>query len=419
MKKLILLFSCAAFFYQNTNAGGFKVALQGQKQTGMASTGVGFAQDAATLYFNPAGMSFINNQINVGMNGLFPTTSFLEKGTNTLYSSVNKMYTPFSLYATCNLSKAIKLGLGIYTPFGTGVQYPTDWSGRYILHQISLQSIYYQPTLSLKLSNTFSIGAGFIYATGNVLLEKDLPITSGSNNAIASAQLKGEGEGVGFNIGAYLKASDRFNLGATYHSKVAMKVDDGKAVFSDIPAGLVSTFPLSNTFTTELALPSEVAVGLSYKMTDELTIAVDFNHTFWKSFDSLGFNYAVNTSAVSDKKSPRLYENASCIRFGAQLKASQNIDLRAGIFFDQTPVKDGYVAPELPDNNKVGLSAGGTFKFNDRLHLDLSLLYEDVAEREQKNKETGLEGTFQTRVLAPGLGLTYLFQKRTNKRKNY
>lgn len=420
MKKIVLLFlSVSTFCIQNSKAGGFKIALQGQKQTGMAGTGVGFAQDAATIYYNPAGMSFTTNQVNLGMSFLFPQTSFLEKGTNTIYNSVNQMFTPFSLYADCSLSKAIKLGLGVYTPFGTGVKYPSNWSGRYTLDEIELKTIFYQPTLSLKLGNNFSLGAGFIYATGDVMLRKDLPITSGTNYDVANAQLDGSGKGFGFNVGAYLKASDRFNLGATYHSKVTMKVDEGDAIFSNIPVALASTFPTHNTFKTDLALPSEIAVGLSYKITNELTIAIDFNHTMWKSFDSLGFDYALNTSAVSDKKSPRLYENASCIRFGAQLEASKHVNLRAGLFFDQTPVQDGYVAPELPDNNKVGLSAGATFKLDERFQLDLSLLYENVAAREQRNKETGLDGTFQTEVIAPGVGITYLFQKRTTKRKNY
>jgi long-chain fatty acid transport protein len=114
-----------------------------------------------------------------------------------------------------------------------------------------------------------------------------------------------------------------------------------------------------------------------------------------------------------------LYENASAIRIGAQYAAHKNIDLRAGFFFDQTPVADAFVAPELPDNDKIGLSAGATFRVDQRFHIDLSLLYENVPDRTVKNKETGLEGTYQTKVLAPGIGLTYMFQQRTTKRKNY
>jgi len=413
MKKLtLILFCCAGLCQKNLLfAGGFKVALQGQKQIGMASIGVGFAQDAATIYFNPAGLSFVKNQVNVGANLLFPSTSFFEKGTNTIYNSESQTFTPFSLYGSCSLSKSVKFGMGLYTPFGTGVKYPTDWAGRYIIHQISLQTVYAQPTLSWKVADNFSLGAGFIYSFGNVLIEKDIPVTSNQGDAIASAQLKGKGHGFGFNAGAYLQATENLSVGLTYHSRVNMKVNDGKAVFSNIPVGLASTFPSNNTFSSKLALPGEVGFGFSYKIVKDLTVAVDFNHTFWSSYDSLGFNYAVNTSAVTDAKSPRLYENASCVRFGAQYAASPKVSVRAGLFFDQTPVRDGYVSPELPDNNKTGLTAGGTFKLDESFILDISLLYENVPSRAQKNIESGLDGTFQTRVIAPGLGLTYIFNK--------
>lgn len=396
-------------------AGGFKIAMQGQKQIGMGSTGVGFAQDAATIYFNPAGMSFVGSQVNAGVNALAPSTSYLDKRTNELHHAASDLYSPFSIYASGKLFKNLSAGIGVYTPFGSGVTYHTNWIGRYTLNAISLQTVFIQPTLSYKITEKFSLGAGYIYALGNVSLNRDLPLSSGPSERVANAQLDGKAGGMGFSAGAYFKASDHLQIGATYHSKVAMKVEEGEAVFSNIPAALASSFPKNNTFTSELNLPAEIALGLSYKITNDLTVAVDFNHTFWSTFDSLGFDYGINSASLVDKKSPRLYENASCIRFGAQYHASRVVDLRGGVFFDQTPVKDGYVVPELPDNNKVGLSLGATFRIEECLQLDLSLLYENVPAREQRNIETGLEGTFQTEVLAPGLGLTYLLKKRTSK----
>lgn len=413
-KNLLFLFSLIVLHYE-MQAGGFKIALQGQKQIGMGSTGVGFAQDAATVYFNPAGMSFVGSQINAGINALCPTTSYLDKSTNQLHHAASDVFAPFSVYASGKLFKRLSVGIGIYTPFGSGLTYHTNWIGRYTLNSILLQTVFIQPSLSYRITDKLSIGAGYIYALGNVSLNRDIPLNSGAAATVANAQLDGKAGGMGFSAGAYYKASDKVQLGATYHSKVQMKVDDGEAVFSDIPAALASSFPKHNTFTSELNLPSEIAVGVSYKMTDDLTLALDFNHTFWSSFDSLGFDYGINSASLLDKKSPRLYQNASCIRFGAQYHAGRVVDLRGGIFFDQTPVQDDYVVPELPDNNKVGLTLGATFRIEECLQMDLSLLYEHVAAREQRNIETGLEGTFQTRVLAPGIGLSYLLKKRTIK----
>ena len=39
-------------------AGGFQLNLQGSRQLGMGHTGTGLVYDAATLFFNPGGMSF-------------------------------------------------------------------------------------------------------------------------------------------------------------------------------------------------------------------------------------------------------------------------------------------------------------------------------------------------------------------------
>ncbi len=163
-----------------------------------------------------------------------------------------------------------------------------------------------------------------------------------------------------------------------------------------------------------MALPSELAAGISYKATHRTTIAIDMNYTFWNSFDSLGFDYAKNSVSLTDAKSPRLYKNALAVRAGIQYKASKNVMLRVGGFYDQTPVQDGYVAPELPDNDKLGFTCGASFKCTNRLSLDMSFLYEHLAPREQTNKETGLSGTFKTKAIAPGIGINYLLHKKSS-----
>ena len=123
----------------------------------MAHTGIGLAQDAATLYFNPAGLSFVGNQVNVGVSGIMPRVQFLDANTNISTYADNQFFTPFSLYANYHLGNSpITLGLGIYTPFGSGVKYPTNWTGRYVLTNINLQAVYFQPTAAFKISDNIS-----------------------------------------------------------------------------------------------------------------------------------------------------------------------------------------------------------------------------------------------------------------------
>lgn len=419
MKKYLLYIILVSLIpCKNMVAGGFKLGLQGQKQLGMGHTGVGFAQDAAIIYFNPAGMSFVNPQLNVGMFALIPSTSYLDKSTNTVTHAVSQVFTPFSAYGNFKVTKKLNFGMGIYTPFGSGMLYPYEWTGRYVLTSIDLQTIFLQPSLSYRITDKFSVGGGFEYGFGHVTLEKDLPIQNNNTNDIAHAKLNGQANGIGYNLGAYLNLKNA-SFGLAYHSRVNMKVDEGDAIFTNIPVAVASNFPTGNTFSAELPLPSELTVGTAFKISKRTKAAIDLNYTFWQSFDSLGFDYAVNTATLSDAKSPRLYKNAISIKAGLQYNARKNVTLRVGAFYDETPVQDGYVAPELPDNNKIGLTCGASFRIYERFHIDCSLLYENVGKREQRNNETHLEGTFQTKVIAPGVGVTYLLQKRTYKVKKY
>lgn len=418
-KKFILFLLLGMGCVNLSRAGGFKLGLQGVKQIGMGHTGVGFAQDAATIYFNPAGMSFIDNQFNLGINFLAPSTTYLDYYTNETTLATGNVYTPFSIYAKGNLSKKIAVGLGVYTPFGSGMNYPYEWTGRFVLTNINLNSFFIQPSLALKLSPKMSLGFGYIIAAGKVVLEKDLPLQSYNTNEYAHAKLEGNAGGNGYNLGLYYNNHKKFQAGITYHSKVTMAVKKGEATFSGVPTAASASFPYNNTFKTDLTLPSELAIGFSEKISQRVTAAFDFNYTYWKSYDYLSFDYGTNTALLTDSKSPRLYKNAWAIRGGLQAHFPKNVDVRVGAFYDKTPVQDGYVAPELPDNNKLGLTAGITYYMRKHFRLDASVLYENVAKREELNKESNMRGTYKTNVICPGIGVSYFFSKKEKIVKRY
>jgi len=415
MKKTLLILAMVTLAHGATRAGGFKIGLQGQRQIGMAHTGIGLAQDAATVYFNPAGMAFVGNQLSVGVSGIIPRIQFLDANTNQRSDAVNQLFTPFSLYATCQIKNTpLQFGLGVYTPFGSGVEYPTDWSGRYVLTSINLTNVFIQPTISWRLNDYLSVGGGFVYSLGHVDLNRQIPLNSIGGKE-ASGNLEGNAQGLGYNLGVYFKPNKRLSLGATYHSRVDMKVDNGTATFTNIPEAAEASFP-NTAFTTSLPLPGELGIGGAYRLSKKVTVALDLNYTFWNSFKSLGFDYRDNTDRLTDEVSPRNYENAYAARAGLQWEAGNRSTVRAGLFYDQTPVQDAFVNPELPDNDKAGVSIGYTYWLKDRLSLDVSLLYEDVAKRLTLNTETKLHGTYRTKVMIPGVGINYLFNKRVKRR---
>jgi long-chain fatty acid transport protein len=408
MKKIvcsILLLSTQATMF----GGGFKIGLQGQKQIGMAHVGTALALDASSIYFNPGALAFTPNNLTFGATMLSPRGQFLDSATQVVTNAKAQTFTPFELYASFGLSKKIVAGIGVYTPFGSGVAYPTAWTGRAVLNNISLQAIYIQPTLSYKIADNLSAGIGFVYSTGNVVLEKDIPVQSTTDSAWGNASLKGAASGMGFNMGIYF-TEDNLSLGATYHSRVNMKVSKGDAVFTHIPAAAATSFA-NTTFTSTLPLPSEISVGIAHKTTEKLLLAADFNYTFWNAFDSLGFDYAANTTKLTDAKSARLYKDAAAIRLGAQYAVNNKLNARAGIFYDATPTMNARVSPELPDNNKTGLTLGASYMATSKLSIDASYMYENLPKRNVTNAETKLAGSYASKINAFGVGISYNFSK--------
>jgi long-chain fatty acid transport protein len=390
------------------SAQGYQVNLQGQVQQGMGGAGTAYIQDGAALFFNPGGASFVKgNSINVGVSPTIPNGQFLDKNTGKTARTNSPVSYPFAAYALFGVKDTshLKFGLAVYTPFGSTVEWEAGWMGRFALTRLQLQSIFFQPTVSYKITHNLGIGAGFVYATGNVNLQRDIPVVDANGN-YGRAELDGKANGYGFNVGVYYKPMDKLSIGLTYRSKVTMEINDGDATFT-VPTSLATNFP-NGKFTSELPLPSVLTLGLAYAINSKLDLALDINYVGWKAYDTLAFDYENNTTSLFDTRSPRRYENTVAFRFGGQYKITDAFAVRVGIAYGQSPVQNGYLTPETPDANRINYTFGLGYTFKNKFGVNASFLFTSF-KREDTNLETGLSGTYQTNVVAPGISLFYKF----------
>lgn len=395
---------CANFL--NLSAQGFQVNFQGQKQQGMGFAGTALFQDAASIFYNAGSIAFSNeNSANASVTPIFANVLYVDSATGGAYRTENPVGTPFCAYGLFQHKKLekFKFGIGIYTPFGSTVKWEDNWIGRFAITRLKLQAIYIQPTISYRLSKKIGIGGGFIYSKGSVNLQKDIPVQDSLGN-YSHVELNGKAAGFGFNLGVNFQVNDQFSMGLSYRSKIKMSVKKGKADFS-VPSSLASNFPNGN-FSGTLPLPDVATIGFAYKVSKKWTLAIDINHVGWKSYDTLAFDYALNTSSLLDTKSPREYKNIFAFRGGGEFGASKNLDLRFGGGFGFTPVQDGYLTPETPDANRIYGTLGISYRFTNRFSMDASLYYTHL-KRAGRNIETNLNGTFTTKALAPGFSLIY------------
>jgi len=405
MKKLlILLISLSPFLAQ---AQGFQVNLQGQKQQAMSSVGTGLALDEASVFFNPGAVSHLEkNGLSLGISPTIAHSTFQSPTNHSQARSTSPVSTPFTAYGVWGPQESkFKFGLGVYTPFGSTIQWEDGWSGRYQLTRLQLFSVFIQPTVSYKISDKVGIGAGFVYGIGKIDLRRDIPAADA--NGDGTARLTGNANGFGFNAGIYLKPTEKLSIGLTYRSQVNMKVNDGKAEFV-VPASISSGFP-NGSFSSSLPLPQVISLGVGFKPTEKLLLAADVNFIGWSAYKELAFDYENNTSRLEDTKSERNYKDTYAFRLGGQYSIKENFHVRAGIAYQLTPVRDGYVTPELPDANKMNYSVGLGYTFAEKLTVDASFTFEDFSKRTDTNKEANFSGTYKTYIAIPGISLSYNF----------
>ncbi len=154
-----------------------------QSVTGSGVAGAGgaaVAYDAATIFYNPAGMSFLQDKLTITMGAsyIIPNIGFTNQGSLTAPGSpiqqptrgaaVTKSYNaPFlnstvpQLYISYKLNDKFAVGLGVNAPFGL----ETDWDQRSVVRYNATDSritnVNFNPSVSYKILPNLSFGAGF------------------------------------------------------------------------------------------------------------------------------------------------------------------------------------------------------------------------------------------------------------------
>lgn len=406
MAKKTLLLALFIPLFQLANAQGFQVNFQGQKQQGMGCAGSADYTDGSSLFYNPGAVAFSNeNSVNVASTPVFANILYVDSATGAGYRTNSPVGTPFSAYGLFQLKKAeaFKFGLAVYTPFGSTVQYQDNWIGRFALTRLKLQAIFIQPTISYRFTEKLGMGVGFVFSTGEVNLQKDIPVQDSLGN-FAHAELSGKAMGFGYNIGISYKATSALTLGLTYRSQVNMAVEEGQATFT-VPSSLSTSFP-NGTFSSSLPLPAVATLGVAYTFNKKWKAVLDVNYVGWKAYDTLAFDYANNTSSLIDTKSARMYKDIVAFRGGVEHKITEKLDLRLGGGYGFSPVQNGYVTPETPDKNRAYVTAGLSYHLGTHFSIDASVYYTQI-QRTDKNLETNLNGTFTTKAIAPGISFNY------------
>ncbi|MEI3419931.1 MAG: outer membrane protein transport protein [Butyricimonas faecihominis] len=278
-------------------------------------------------------------------------------------------------------------------------------------------------------------------------MQEMVALMKGTEVPPAYARLEGNAHmRVGFNVGIMYDICDKVTVGLSYRSKIKMRVKEGEAslnyanrriedLFANMEDLLAKYGPMLNQlpgvtipnisipkydegpFHAELPLPSNTTLGVSYRPTDRWELALDLQYVGWNAYDSLNVYFNEAELGIAPIKAEKDYKNSMTYRIGASYKTTDRLVLRAGVYYDQSPIRKKLYNPETPGMDKLGLSAGLTFEPYKGLQFDVAFLYiqgfSQHGKYPYKNVVTGademFEGKYKSTAFSPSIGISYRF----------
>ncbi len=369
--RLRFLFLIPLFSGLTAAAGGFDTGPQGARVLGLGGASTAYINSIAGLSTNPGLLGAWTDsltRLSFGGLGQVRRSSFIGQDT---YARTDQDLTILPggyFYATRAVRKNVAVGLAVTTPFGYHTKWPDNWEGRSVIQESQLNTVFVQPTAAIKISDNFSAGVGFVYAFGKYSQRRAL---GQYDDLSAQSKFSSSGSGYGVNLGLYGRTGDNLAFGISYRSGVKLKMNNGTITTSGVPARDAALLPATSDFTTQINLPSALAVGLTDRITKNLLLTFDFTLSGWSTLDSLKLDVAASGPAPARRiNTARRYEDALAFRVGTEYNVNSKLTVLAGVHYDETPIRDEYINPEFIDSNRLGGSAGFSYQLSPRFAVE-------------------------------------------------
>ncbi len=404
--RLMLTFALSGIMAVAAFGGGFQLNEHGARAMAQAGAFAARAYDPSAMYFNPAGLAWQDMPAFYGgVTAIIPTVSFygpLQNNTNQKTESPAQFFNPINFYLAYPALDRLHMGVSVNNPYGLGSKWPDNWVGRYVTTNVNLQTYFFNYSLSYKITDDFAVGGGFSYVIGNVTLDRAVAIPLTAVGGEPRAHLDLSGTAAGWNVGALYKLTPEISIGASYRSSVTMDAS-GTAAFNPDYANL--HLPQGGV-TASITLPATGYFGVAYDVTKDIQVEADYQYIGWSAYDQLVFKFQADGSSVVQ---PKNYKDTYILRIGGEYKFNEDLKLRAGYYYDHSPVDAAYVDPMLPDANRNGLNVGFGYNITKNFNVDVAYLFILFDERKAENTVINFDGTYHTRVNLIGVDLGYTF----------
>lgn len=442
------------------HASGFNLLEQSNGNLGNAYAGsAAIADNASTMYYNPAGLTRLEGlQVSTGVSAIKLNFKFKDNG-----SSLPNGRIPFSglggtggnaggwagvpnLYFSYKINERVAVGLGLSVPFGLKTEYDDDWMGRYHSQSFDIKTLNINPAVAFKLDPTFSVGVGLnIQRIEATYYKRALRETGVLGTTLdLGTKTKVKNTGVGWNIGLLYEPSEDTRIGLSYRSRIKHKASGDTSLSLDadaarrdaltmlgslppsIQAGLarqlaqlsagLGQLPSSLDAKATVSLPDMVILSGYHRLNDKWEILGDVSWIGWSSIPKLEIRNSLRGVSQGLTKLDLRFKDAWRIAIGANYILNDSWKLKAGLAWDQSPIRKAEYRPaSLPDSNRYWFSLGAQYKPTDNTTIDVGYTY-IKAQKSHTNNTNGnkalyghLKGSYKADSHIFGLQLSHRF----------
>jgi long-chain fatty acid transport protein len=393
-QKLLSLSVASALLVMSGGAAasGFALIELGSGLGNAYAGGAAVAEDATTIYYNPAGMSRLSGtQISVGGSFIQPSAKFsnttstgaaLQTAGGNGGDAGSLAFVP-NAYLSMEVNPKMRIGLGINAPFGLQTQYDANWMGRFQAIKSKLQAVNLNPAIAYQVTEALSLGGGLNYQrlTGDLTSAVNYSAAAftaggapllgaiGGANVEGVSTISGSDSAWGYNLGGLMKLSESTRVGAAYRSKIKYTLT-GTVSFTAVPTALAAAPTVQNgAVTLPITMPDTFSLSGFHQLNDKWDFMADATWTGWSVLQQLQISRTTGANVQTVQEN---WKDTWRVSAGANYHYNEKWVARTGIAFDQSPVSDAFRTARIPDANRTWLSVGGQYKASKASSLDFS-----------------------------------------------
>ncbi len=332
---------------------GIRIADQDAEATARGDAFTATADNPSAIYYNPAGITQLSGQhLSFGAYGIYLKDHVTAKIGGQSYDTTNQFDAVPHVYYTATPSSRypISLGIGFYSPYGFGLQYPDNTPFRTLATQGQIVYLTANPVVAWKVCNELSVAVGLTINYGDATLSRGL-FTQGDQ-----FRFRGQGQAEGFNAGVLYQPFKWVSLGLNYRSSTSLKFDGHSDVkvrpFAAYGDDKLVTFPRQDA-SAGFPFPQNAVFGISFRPARDWNLEFDLDWTDWNVLKTVTLNQTSGKVYLPfNWNSSFFYEAGLTHNFAYGLRGS------LGYIYSGNSVPAANFNPIVPDSNRHIFSVG-------------------------------------------------------------